>query len=104
MATKLKAKPVNALLHVGSAVGIDASKAQAPAPAAHNEASATRPDRIGKTNITGYFPVAWKNSLRLLQIQSGQTMQESLEEALRDLFRKHNLPVPEAVISKSRQR
>jgi hypothetical protein len=53
-----------------------------------------KPSREGKTNITGYFDPAWKTSLRLIQIKTGNTFQASLEEALADLFRKHNVPFP----------
>lgn len=36
----------------------------------------------------------WKNALRLVQIKTNKNFQELLEEALTDLFRKHNVPVP----------
>lgn len=53
-----------------------------------------QPSRVGKTNITGYFPVEVKNSLRQVQILTGRNFQQLLGEALTDLFRKYNVPVP----------
>lgn len=53
-----------------------------------------QPSRVGKTNITGYFPIEVKNSLRQVQILTGRNFQQLLGEALTDLFRKYNVPVP----------
>jgi hypothetical protein len=60
---------------------------------AHSEAS--RPDRAGKTNITGYFdkPVKWElqdlATERSRALGRKVTTQELLGEALNDLFKKH---------------
>lgn len=62
-----------------------------PRPAA----SATRPDRAGKTNITGYFdkPVKWElqdlATERSRALGRKVTAQELLAEALNDLFKKY---------------
>lgn len=89
-----KRMPLNALQQVKQATGAVPTEA-----AAANESVTQRvgvkPSREGKTNVTGYFDPAWKTSLRLIQIKTGNTFQASLEEALADLFRKHNVPVPE---------
>jgi hypothetical protein len=52
------------------------------------------PSRVGKTNITGYFDPEFKDSLRLVQVKTRRNFQQLLEEALTDLYRKHNVPVP----------
>lgn len=93
MATK-RPSLANALQSVKEATGAAATVDTAANEPAKPRA-AGKPSRDGKTNVTGYFDPAWKNSLRLIQIKTGQTFQSSLEEALADLFRKHNVPVPE---------
>lgn len=60
--------------------------------------SAARPDRAGKTNVTGYFdkPVKWE--LQELATERSRslgrkiTSQELLAEALNDLFKKYGKP------------
>lgn len=47
----------------------------------------------GEVNISAYFPAEVKASLRLVQAKTGNNVKECLAEALRDLFRKHNVPV-----------
>ncbi len=51
-----------------------------------------RPGRVGKTNVTGYFPPAVKKQLRLLAAEEETTIQELLAEALNDLFAKRGKP------------
>jgi hypothetical protein len=66
-----------------------------PAPAGRAHAEAPRPDRAGKTNITGYFdkPVKWElqdlATERSRALGRKVTTQELLGEALNDLFKKH---------------
>ena len=89
----MKRAPLNVLQQVKAAAGGVETLPPAPAPAAL-KSDVVKPSRDGKTNITGYFFPAWKNALRLVQIQTGKNFQGLLEEALIDLFRKHNVPVP----------
>lgn len=89
-----KRAPLNALQQVKAAAGVEAISPLAANESATLKTAAVKPSREGKTNITGYFAPAWKNSLRLIQIKTGNTFQASLEEALADLFRKHNVPIP----------
>ncbi len=56
------------------------------------ERSASQPSRVGKTNVTGYFPPEVKASLRLVQARRGGTIQDILAEALNDLFAKYRVP------------
>ena len=57
-----------------------------------------RPDRAGKTNITGYFdkPVKWElqelATERSRALARKVTAQELLTEALNDLFKKYRRP------------
>ncbi|MGE6497098.1 ribbon-helix-helix domain-containing protein [Cupriavidus metallidurans] len=47
----------------------------------------------GEVNISAYFPAEVKASLRMVQAKTGNNVKDCLAEALRDLFRKHNVPV-----------
>ena len=47
----------------------------------------------GEVNISAYFPAEVKASLRMVQAKTGNNVKECLAEALRDLFRKHNVSV-----------
>ena len=47
----------------------------------------------GEVNISAYFPAEVKASLRMVQAKTGNSVKDCLGEALRDLFRKHNVPV-----------
>lgn len=48
--------------------------------------------RVGKVNVTGYFPPEVKTSLRLVQARRAGTLQDILAEALNDLFAKYDVP------------
>lgn len=66
------------------------------APAAAAPAAALKVRQIhkeGEVNISAYFPAEVKASLRMVQAKTGNNVKECLAEALRDLFRKHNVPV-----------
>lgn len=66
-------------------------KAAAEAPA---EAPKVRQiHKPGEVNISAYFPAEVKASLRMVQAKTGYNVKDCLAEALRDLFRKHNVPV-----------
>jgi hypothetical protein len=56
-------------------------------------ADGTKPHRLGRVNITGYFDPAVKQSLRLIQAKHpDRKVQDLLAEALNDLFAKYNVP------------
>ena len=50
--------------------------------------------KAGEVNISAYFPAEMKASLRLVQAKTGKNVKNCLAEALCDLFKKHNVPVP----------
>ena len=89
----MKRAPSNASQQVKEAAGIESVASPVAEDPPSREVSA-KTGRAGKTNITGYFGMPWKNALRLVQIKTNKNFQELLEEALTDLFRKHNVPVP----------
>jgi hypothetical protein len=64
-----------------------AASDQPPTPRAIAAAS-----REGKVNISGYFPLEVKSSLRLVQAKRGGKVQDLLAEALNLLFAKYNVP------------
>ena len=49
--------------------------------------------KVGEVNISAYFPAEVKASLRMVQAKTGNNVKDCLAEALRDLFRKYNVPV-----------
>lgn len=49
--------------------------------------------RDGKAHIGAYLDPAYRKSLRMVQAQTDQDLQQLLSEALNDLFRKYNVPV-----------
>lgn len=49
--------------------------------------------KAGEVNISAYFPAEVKASLRMVQAKTGYNLKDCLAEALRDLFRKHNVPI-----------
>ena len=63
-----------------------------PPPAVTDAAHARQASRVGKINVTGYFPPEVKASLRLVQARRGGTIQGILAEALNDLFAKYGVP------------
>ncbi len=49
--------------------------------------------KAGEVNISAYFPAEVKASLRMVQAKTGYNLKDCLAEALRDLFRKHKVPI-----------
>lgn len=47
------------------------------------------PSRVGKKQLTGYFDAAMVKSMRALALAQDTTVQALMEEALQDLFSKH---------------
>jgi hypothetical protein len=50
------------------------------------------PSRVGKKPVTGFFDPAVSRQIKKLGLDRDRTMQEILQEALNDLFRKYDLP------------
>jgi len=64
------------------------------AAAVPTEASKARQiHKVDEVNISAYFLAQVKASLRMVQAKTGNNVKDCLAEALRDLFRKHNVPV-----------
>ena len=50
------------------------------------------PSRAGKKPITGFFDPEVSKQIKKVALDKDKTMQELLQEALNDLFRKYDLP------------
>jgi hypothetical protein len=50
------------------------------------------PSRAGKKPITGFFDPEVSRQIKRVALDQDKTMQEILQEALNDLFRKYDLP------------
>lgn len=88
----MKSSPANA---VASAQVAPETKSQGPAPVTSvggEDAAKTRPDRIGRSNVTAYVSLTTKKQLRYLAVECDTTIQELMIEALNDLFEKHKKP------------
>jgi hypothetical protein len=53
---------------------------------------ASAPSRVGKKPVTGFFDPAVSRQIKKLGLDQDKTMQELLQEAFNDLFRKYDLP------------
>jgi hypothetical protein len=53
---------------------------------------AVAPSRAGKKPITGFFEPEVSRQIKKVALEKDKTMQELLQEALNDLFRKYDLP------------
>ena len=51
-----------------------------------------RPSRVGKGNVTGYYPPAVKKQLRFMSAERDTNIQDLVAEALNDLFAKYGKP------------
>jgi hypothetical protein len=69
----------------------------APAPRPARSAAAKRAgptlSRVGKIHLSTYVHPDFKRSLRLIQAQTGESLEQLHARALNDLFRAHNVPV-----------
>ena len=54
--------------------------------------AAVVPSRVGKKPVTGFFEPAVSRQLKRLGLDHERTMQELIQEALNDLFRKYEQP------------
>ena len=50
------------------------------------------PSRAGKKPITGFFDPEVSRQIKKVALDQDKTMQELIQEALNDLFRKYDLP------------
>lgn len=95
--TMSKKKSLTAALSEAPAPSEIPPSEEAP-PVRARAAAPRRPDRAGKTNVTGYFdkPVKWE--LQDLATERSRvlgrkiTVQELLAEAINDLFKKYGKP------------
>ena len=69
----------------------DSSQAAKVQPASLGAPSMAQ-SRVGKVNVSAYFPPEVKSSLRLVQAKRGGKIQDLLAEALNMLFTKYGVP------------
>lgn len=51
-----------------------------------------RPDRVGRTALPFWVPVAARKQLRIMAAEMDTSMQDLMTTALNDLFKKHGKP------------
>jgi hypothetical protein len=54
--------------------------------------TAVPPSRVGKKPVSAFFDPEVSRQIKKLGLDQDKTMQDLLQEALNDLFRKYNLP------------
>lgn len=74
-----------------SQTAADSSQLTKDHPAATDAANKAQ-SRVGKVNVSAYFPPEVKSSLRLVQAKRGGKIQDLLAEALNMLFTKYGVP------------
>ena len=70
----------------------EATVASAHPPEQTSVKVVTVPSRIGKKPVTGFFEPSVSRQLKRLGLDHERTMQELIQEALNDLFRKYEQP------------
>jgi hypothetical protein len=70
---------------------IDALQAAVP-PRRPPQPSAIPPSRVGKKPVTAFFDPEVSRQIKKIGLDQDKTMQDLLQEALNDLFRKYDLP------------
>jgi hypothetical protein len=77
----------------GVAIAI-ASKTETAAPVAPRPTRrGPTQSRVGKIHLSTYVHPDFKRSLRLVQAQTGESLEQLHARALNNLFRSHNVPV-----------
>jgi hypothetical protein len=66
---------------------LQAAAARRPAPP-----STVPPSRVGKKPVTAFFDPEVSRQIKKIGLDQDKTMQDLLQEALNDLFRKYDLP------------
>ena len=64
-----------------------AATARRPAPS-----STVPPSRVGKKPVTAFFDPEVSRQIKKIGLDQDKTMQDLLQEAINDLFRKYDLP------------
>jgi hypothetical protein len=80
------AKPSLDIPHIAQ-VAAAAATARRPAPP-----STVPPSRVGKKPVTAFFDPEVSRQIKKIGLDQDKTMQDLLQEALNDLFRKYDLP------------
>jgi hypothetical protein len=65
---------------------------QQPEKTGSHSLRAVPPSREGKKPVTGFFSPEISRQIKKLALDQDKTMQDLLQEALNDLFRKYDLP------------
>jgi len=61
-------------------------------PRRPTQPSAVPPSRVGKKPVTAFFDPEVSRQIKKIGLDQDKTMQDLLQEALNDLFRKYDLP------------
>ena len=86
------AKPADLRSVLQQSSGAAPERPDAPGADPRPDLSPSARSRIGRSNVTGYYPMEVKKQLKILAAERNLTIQALLAEALNDLFAKHGRP------------
>jgi len=78
-------------INIGGLKGSTSDTHLHPVEVLEHQKAGRQKSRIGKSNITGYFPADFKKKFKQLALDQGKSAQDLLEEGIKDLFKKYKV-------------
>lgn len=72
-------------------LGTAAGETHHPLEVLEHQLSGTSKSRAGKKQIQGFFPPVYRQTIKMLAAREGCTVEMLLQEAMHDLFEKHQI-------------
>ena len=72
-------------------LGVAAGETHNPIDVLEHRRAGTSKSRVGKKQIQGFFPPAYRQTIKMLAAREGRTVEMLLQEAMHDLFVKHRI-------------
>ena len=72
-------------------LGAAAGETHNPIDVLEHHRAGTSKSRAGKKQIQGFFDPAYRQTIKMLAAREGRTVEMLLQEAMRDLFAKHQI-------------
>ena len=72
-------------------LGAAAGETHNPVDVLERHRTGSPKSRTGKKQIQGFFPPAYRQTIKMLAAREGRTVEKLLQEAMHDLFAKHRI-------------
>lgn len=72
-------------------LGVAAGETHNPIDVLEHQRAGTSKSREGKKQIQGFFHPAYRQTIKMLAAREGRTVEMLLQEAMHDLFAKHQI-------------